>query len=94
MVIDGSVRNYTRRNPNKFNAQLHGYILSQGAGIQAKFFDADGDKGFDVGLRADVLQDGINIVLYPEQPVLAYRNFSINKTTTFSWETTNRFGQM
>lgn len=79
VVIDGSVRNYTRRNPNKFNAQLHGYVLSQGAGIQAKFFDADGDKGFDVGLRADVLQDGINIVLYPEQPVLAYRNFSINK---------------
>ena len=30
-------------------------------------------------MRADVLQDGINIVLYPEQPVLAYRNFSINK---------------
>lgn len=79
VVINGNVRNYTRNNPNKFNALLHGYVLSQGAGLQAQFFDADGEKGIDMGVRADMLKDGINIVLYPENPVLAYRNFTINR---------------
>ena len=33
----------------------------------------------DVGLQAALVDGGLNIHLYPENPVLAYRNFKVNK---------------
>lgn len=77
--MDGFVKNYTKRNPTKFDARLHAYLLSSGAGLELKFFDNDGEKGVDLGLHADIVEGGLNMVLYPEHPVLAYRNFTINR---------------
>ncbi len=77
--LDGQVKNYTKANPTKFEAHFHSYLLAKGAGIEAQFYDSDGEKGVDIGLRADLVEGGINLVLYPEQPVLAYRNFTINR---------------
>lgn len=78
LQFDGMVRNFTKRNPTKFDARLHGYLLSKGAGLEAQIFDTDGEKGIDLGLRADLAENGIRVRLYPENPVLAYRAFSIN----------------
>lgn len=77
--LQGLVKNYTKKNPTKFETTFRGYLLSKGAGVEAQFYDQDGEKGIDLGLRADLVDGGVNIVLYPEHPVLAYRNFTINK---------------
>jgi len=77
--MDGFVKNYTKKNPTKFGALVHAYLLSSGAGLEMQFFDSEGEKGVDLGLRADLVEGGLNMVLYPEHPVLAYRNFTINK---------------
>lgn len=79
MVMNGTIYNYTRRNPNKFEARLRTYLLASGAGIETAFFDKDGRMGVDLGLRADIVPGGLNVKLYPEQPVIAYRGFTINK---------------
>ena len=77
--FDGFVKNYTRHNPTKFEAKLKGCVLSKGASLQAQIFDTDGEKGIDLGLKADLVEDGYMISLFPHNPVLAYRNFTINK---------------
>lgn len=77
--LDGLVKNFTKANPTKFEAHFHFYLLAKGAGIEAQLYDNDGEKGVDIGLRADLVEGGLNLVLYPEHPVLAYRNFTINR---------------
>lgn len=79
VVMNGTIHNYTRRNPNKFEARLRAYLLASGAGIETAFFDKDGKMGVDLGLRADIVPGGLNVKLYPEHPVIAYRGFTINK---------------
>ena len=79
VVMNGTIHNYTRRNPNKFEARLRAYLLASGAGIETAFFDKDGKMGVDLGLRADIVPGGLNVKLYPEHTVIAYRGFTINK---------------
>lgn len=78
MVMDGTIHNFTRRNPNKFEARLRAYLLASGAGVETAFFDSQGRMGIDLGLRADIAKGGLNVKLYPEHPVIAYRGFTVN----------------
>ncbi len=79
VVMEAEVKNYTKRNPNKFEAQLKAYLLSAGAGVEAIFYDGEGEKGVELGMRADIAPGGLNVRLYPEQPIIAYRGFKVNK---------------
>ena len=77
--IEGYVRNERKTNPNPFEARLKTYFLNKGAGIELAFFDAQGKKGVDMGLRADFAPEGMTLRLYPDHPVLAYRSFRVNR---------------
>lgn len=79
ILLNGLVKNDSPRNRNKFEARLDGLLQEAGARIGARFFDAEGTEGLNLGMRADFLPDkGINLSLYPSHPILAYRDFSIN----------------
>ena len=74
------VRNATRRNPNKFEARLDSYLLSESAGVELYFRDKNRREGIRLGVRADLEhQKGIRITLYPRDPILAFRQFEINE---------------
>lgn len=77
--LHGDVRNYTKRNPNKFSATLDGFLQTSGIGAQFVFTDAQGRRGIDLGARADLSEEGVSISLYPHHPVIAYRNFTVNE---------------
>lgn len=77
--LKADIRNFTKKNPHKFQANLDAYLLETGAGVELAYFDADGEKGVDLGVRAEVQDSGVNICLYPEHPVIAYRGFTVNK---------------
>lgn len=79
VVMEALAKNYTKRNPNKFETRLKSYLLSSGAGVEAQFFDSEGEKGIDFGLRAEIVPGGLSVKLYPEHPVIAYRNFKVNQ---------------
>ncbi len=70
--------NYTKHNPNKFRAIIDAFIQQQAAGAHIDFFDARGRKGIDLGLRATAGEGGLQLSVFPETPVIAYRNFRIN----------------
>ena len=68
-----------KKNPNPLEVRMRSYVMRSGAGIELSYYDSEGERGVDVGLQAALVDGGLNIHLYPENPVLAYRNFKVNK---------------
>ena len=77
--LQGLVKNYKKENPTPLEVRLKSYVLSSGAGVELSYYDADGEKGVDLGLQAELQDEGVQLRLYPQHPVLAYRNFTVNK---------------
>lgn len=76
--LRGLVKN-NKKNPNPLEVQAKAYLMKSGAGVELSYYDSDGERGVDLGLQAELQEQGINLRLYPENPVLAYRNFTVNK---------------
>ena len=79
IVLNGSIHNHTRKNPNKFKLDLRAYLLESGAGADFQFKNKDGVPGFNIGCITKITEEGLNTRLYPENPIIAFRNFKINK---------------
>lgn len=79
LQLNAEIRNYKPGNRNKFQASLHSYLRNNGIGADIHFKDVKGRTGINLGLRADILDEGINIHLYPHNPVIAFRNFTVNE---------------
>lgn len=78
LKMEGYAKNFTKKNPHKFEVRLASYLHATGAGTQIIFLDEKGKRGFDLGLKASLAEGGIELALYPEHPVIAYRNFTVN----------------
>ena len=78
LKLGGYARNYRKQNPHKFEAQLDAFLHRTGAGAKVTLLDEKGRKSMDLGLQAALAEGGIRLSLYPEHPVIAYRNFSVN----------------
>lgn len=75
--IAGLIKN-NKKNPNPLEVKAKSYLMKSGAGVELTYFDSEGERGVDVGLQALLQENGINIHFYPQHPVLAYRNFTVN----------------
>lgn len=82
--MNGDVKNYTKRNPNKFEVHLSAFLLEHGGGVGITFLDQKREKGIDLGLRADLADDGVKLSITPHQPVIAYRKFTVNEDNYIS----------
>ena len=76
--LRGLVKN-NKKNPNPLEVKTKAYLMKSGAGIELSYYDSEGERGVDLGLQAELQAGGINLRLYPENPVLAYRNFTVNR---------------
>ncbi len=76
--MHGFVKN-GKKNPNPLEVRLKSYLMRDGAGVELTYYDSDGERGVDLGLQAALQDGGVNVHLYPENPVLAYRNFTVNR---------------
>ncbi len=76
--LRGLVKN-GKKNPNPLEVRIRSYLLQSGAGAELSYYDSDGERGVDLGIEAALQEAGVNIHLYPENPVLAYRHFTVNK---------------
>ncbi len=76
--LKGDIKNYAKRNPNKFEATLNAYLLSSAAGFLLEFTDSRKRTGMHIGLHADLNKEGIRIKMLPDRPVIAFRNFTVN----------------
>lgn len=73
-----SIDNSSRRNPNRFTANLRANLLPTGFSTDLTYLDAKGKMGMMLGVKAEVSDSGLRATLYPEVATVAYRQFRIN----------------
>ncbi len=67
------------RNQNAFSASAKGYIHAKEVDLLVSFVNDKGETGVNLGLNAGKVDEGFNLRLYPENPVIAFLPFSMNK---------------
>ena len=76
--LRGMAKN-NKKNPNPLEVRMKSYLMQSGAGVELTYYDSSGERGVDIGLQAMLQDKGVNIHLYPQNPVIAYRGFTVNK---------------
>lgn len=77
-----AIKNKLRRQEG-FTAGLHGKIQYGYADINLDYKDEIGKVGLLLGLRAEKVPEGIRVSLFPDNPILAFRPFKVNKDNYF-----------
>ncbi len=77
--LNAKVKNGPKNRYVSFESTVHSTITPTGATANLEFIDAKGRKGVDIGLQADVFPQGLRIHFTPLNPIIAYRNFALNK---------------
>ena len=72
------VKNRFRRQA-PYQAGLKGSLTYSGGDAELMYRNENGTTGFQVGLRAEKQQDGVNFQVFPRNPVLAYMPFQVNE---------------
>ncbi len=62
-----------------FNVSLNGHFGSSDAQMRIEYLNGKGEKGVDLGLKAELQSQGINLHVFPENPTLVYRPFTASK---------------
>ena len=62
-----------------FRAYLDGYVKADEVDAHLTYFDKKDRKGIDLGVRGVADEKSVHFSLYPQKPVLAYREFAINE---------------
>ena len=67
------------RNQEAFLAKANGYIRKNVADIMLSFVNSKGESGLNLGVNAKTTSEGFDFHFYPENPVIAFIPFTINK---------------
>jgi len=62
-----------------FRAYMDGYIRPDRADAHLQFFNKQNEQGIDLGLHANMADTVVDISLYPDQPIIGFRKFNLNK---------------
>lgn len=79
LQLHAMVENTRKRNPNQFSLSTRAYLLDDGGGFEATFQDGRGRIGLQLGAEGHFEKGGMRFHLYPQQPIVAYRQFTINE---------------
>ncbi len=61
-----------------YTVNVDGYLADRTADAHVLLFNSVQRKALDLGLNAEIADSMLNVRLYPEQPVLAFRTYTIN----------------
>ena len=76
--FDGQVRN-NRKNPQYvFNAFIEGQIVEKGLALNFRSYDYRDVLGVKLGATAEMEQGGIRMRMLTDNPVIGYKDFTIN----------------
>lgn len=73
-----------RRNPQfRFESRLYATITDTGSVAQLKYIDERGRTGVDLGLRATIADESLQLSLTPFNPIIAYQTYHVNADNYF-----------
>jgi len=73
-----------------FKAYVDGYLTANTADAHITYFDKQDKKGIDLGIHAFANDTCLTYKLYPEVPIIAYRQFEVNTDNYLRTYPTNR----
>ena len=79
IVVNSMIHNHSRKNPNKFKFEARAFLLEESVGGDITFRNKNNEVGFNIGLVSKIVDHGLQMQFYPETPIIAFRNFEINK---------------
>ncbi len=79
VALDARVANGPKNSIVTFMSQVHAALTETGANANMAFYDAQGKKSVDFGLALDLLSDGFRAHFTPLNPIIAYRQFTLNE---------------
>ncbi len=84
VCMDMRVKNGPKNKVVVFESTLHATLTPTGAAFNLDFTDSKGKKGVDVGMEADIVEEGAKFHFTPLNPIIAYRNFTLNEDNFIS----------
>lgn len=72
------IKNNMRNPKYVFTAISDGYVFDRGLGCNLKYIDRSSKVGLDLGIKASMLNGGINIEMSNLNPILGYIPFKVN----------------
>lgn len=77
--IKSQIHNGLRNKQFVFDAHCDIMVIGNGAGVNITYTDGKGRRGVDVGAVANLTNEGVKLHLTPHNPIIAYRQFTLNK---------------
>ena len=62
-----------------FQAYANGIVRNDNAELMLKYLNAKGQPGTNFGIRAQLEEEGVLFNIFPDEPLLFFRPFSVNK---------------
>lgn len=79
LIYNADVIKHNYRKQPSFTASVHGKIRNTYADAEFRYTDGQEHTGILLGIRADKEPDGIRLHLFPEDPIIAFRPFKLNR---------------
>ena len=73
------VRNAPTNQHFVFDSRLNAFIHPKGAGMELNYFDSKGEQGVHLGMNVTMADEGIRLKFYPEQPIIAFSPYTLNR---------------
>lgn len=77
-------------NFKAFTATLDGHVATTDADAHLLFFNKQHETGIDLGLSAVVGEEALECSVYPDEPILGYKRFTVNRTNFIRLTKKNR----
>lgn len=87
LAMQTRVQNGPTNKQFVFDARLNAYLHPDGAGVDLIYLDDKNIPGVNIGLKANINENGLRLVFPQTNPIVAYRNFKINKDNYISLDT-------
>lgn len=86
----GQVRNSADNPQYIFNAMFNAAVFDRGASLGVKLYDEDDALSVELGLMAEVNDEGLAVHLFPDKPTLWYMPFTVNHGNYIQLARTNK----
>ncbi len=73
------IRNAPTNKQFVFDARLSSFIHPKGAAIELNYFNGEGEHGLHLGMNTSMVDDGVRFKFYPENPIIAFQEFTLNR---------------
>ena len=76
--LKSGIKANKQKRQEAFVASIVGRLSGNNGNVEVQYLNDKNEVGAYLGARAELQQEGINIQLYPDKPILVYRPFELN----------------